>query len=274
MVLGSIEISDNLDVIARPDDLPVFIDCLLEHLSSLKTPSWQVIDWYNLLEDSPTLRALQVTTSRHGWQIHQERLHHCPYIPLPGLETYRLVSTKARHEIRRKMRVSRARMPVLLHRGRQRKPEAEIKSPDLMAQGAGKQAFEVMRSRCTWLCRQPSARMAATGFPGVGGESRRLSQLRLCQPHMGRTRDQLMASTHPAGYCNLPQWASENLAGAPSISCAATRIRPFDGPCPGQMGEDKFELMSATSIGLEMGFMGLCLHEPHFFSLPPAVGVG
>jgi CelD/BcsL family acetyltransferase involved in cellulose biosynthesis len=154
MLLGSIEISDYLDVIARPDDLPVFIDCLLEHLSSLKTPSWQVIDWYNLLEDSPTLQALQVITSRHGWQMHQERLHHCPYIPLPGdWETYLAgLDKKQRHEIRRKMRrVESAETPVRFRivDGNDNL-EAEVDAfLDLMAQDPDKQAFltDVMRSQ-------------------------------------------------------------------------------------------------------------------------------
>lgn len=33
MLLGSIEISDYLDIIARPEDLPGFLDALLEHLA-------------------------------------------------------------------------------------------------------------------------------------------------------------------------------------------------------------------------------------------------
>ena len=178
MLLGSIEISDYLDVIARPDDLPVFIDCLLEHLSSLKTPSWQVIDWYNLLEDSPTLQALQVITSRYGWQMHQERLHHCPYIPLPGdWETYLAgLDKKQRHEIRRKMRrVESADVPVRFYivDGNENL-EAEIDAfLDLMAQDAGKQAFltDVMRSQMH-LAVQAAQRAGwlQLAFLEVGGE--------------------------------------------------------------------------------------------------------
>jgi CelD/BcsL family acetyltransferase involved in cellulose biosynthesis len=115
MLLGSIEISDYLDIIARPGDLPGFIDCLLEHLSSLQTHTWQVIDWYNLLEDSPTLPALRAAASRRGWQMTQDRLQHCPYIPLPGdWETYLArIDKKQRHEIRRKMRrVETAEVPA------------------------------------------------------------------------------------------------------------------------------------------------------------------
>ena len=117
MLMGSIEISDYLDIIARPGDLPGFIDCLLVHLANRQTPAWQVIDWYNLLEDSPTLPALQAAASRQGWQMTQERLQHCPYIPLPGeWEAYLTgIDKKQRHEIRRKMRrVESAEVPVRL----------------------------------------------------------------------------------------------------------------------------------------------------------------
>ena len=58
MLLGSIEISDYLDVLARPADLPAFLDALLDHLAGPAAPAWQVLDWYNLLDSSPTIPAL------------------------------------------------------------------------------------------------------------------------------------------------------------------------------------------------------------------------
>ncbi len=39
MLLGSIEISDYLDLIARPADLPDFVEALLEHLGSPEAPA-------------------------------------------------------------------------------------------------------------------------------------------------------------------------------------------------------------------------------------------
>ena len=107
MLLGSIEISDYLDVIARPADLPAFLDALLEHLAGPDGPAWQVLDWYNLLDSSPTLPLLAAAATRRGWALAQEPLQHCPYISLPGdWETYlaEQVDKKQRHEIRRKMR--------------------------------------------------------------------------------------------------------------------------------------------------------------------------
>ena len=106
MLLGSIEISDYLDFILCEDTAGEFIDALLDNLGETQPPSWKTLDLYNLLETSPTLKLLESSASRHGWQFSQERLQHCPYIPLPGdWETYLAgIDKKQRHEIRRKMR--------------------------------------------------------------------------------------------------------------------------------------------------------------------------
>jgi CelD/BcsL family acetyltransferase involved in cellulose biosynthesis len=108
MLLGSIEISDYLDVIARPDDLPVFVEALLEYLAGETIPGSHVLDWYNLLESSPTLPALQTAADKLGWSYSEQPLQHCPYIPLPGdWEKYICsIDKKQRHEIRRKIRRS------------------------------------------------------------------------------------------------------------------------------------------------------------------------
>ena len=106
MLLGSIEISDYLDVIARPEDLSSFLEGLLAFLGDSQTPDWRVLDWYNILETSPTLPALQRAAESCGWSYSQANLHHCPYIPLPeDWETYLAgIQKKQRHEIRRKIR--------------------------------------------------------------------------------------------------------------------------------------------------------------------------
>ena len=106
MLLGSIEISDYLDIIARLEDLPAFLEALLEHLASEQASGCHLLDWYNLLEGSPTLPALQAAAKKLGWKYSQQLLQHCPYIPLPGdWEKYLCsIDKKQRHEIRRKMR--------------------------------------------------------------------------------------------------------------------------------------------------------------------------
>ncbi|MDD5368114.1 MAG: GNAT family N-acetyltransferase [Anaerolineaceae bacterium] len=106
MLLGSIEISDYLDVIVREVDLTAFIEGLLPFLRALDSPAWQVLDWYNLLDSSPTLAVLEKTAVQQGWGYQQELLQHSPFIPLPGNWDAYLASLdkKQRHEIRRKMR--------------------------------------------------------------------------------------------------------------------------------------------------------------------------
>ncbi|HWR65078.1 MAG TPA: GNAT family N-acetyltransferase [Bellilinea sp.] len=106
MLLGSIEISDYLDLIVRPADLTAFLDALLPFLLLPDRPAWQTLDLYNLLDSSPSLAALEAAAQRHGLTYHQEQLQHSPYIPLPGdWEMYlSSIDKKQRHEIRRKMR--------------------------------------------------------------------------------------------------------------------------------------------------------------------------
>lgn len=154
MLLGSIEISDYLDVIARPEDLPSFVNTLLEHLASPEAPAWQALDWYNLLESSPTLPVLKSAVSRLGWQLNVERLHHCPFIPLPGdWEIYLAgIDKKQRHEIRRKIRrAENADIPVRWRIVTQEDNlDAEIDAfLDVMGQDPQKQAFltDAMRSQ-------------------------------------------------------------------------------------------------------------------------------
>jgi CelD/BcsL family acetyltransferase involved in cellulose biosynthesis len=106
MLLGSIEISDYLDFIVRPSLLADFAVALLELLERAPQTSYRVLDLYNLLEDSLTLRALEEAAGQRGWDYNQQKLSPCPYIPLPAdWEAYLAgVDKKQRHEIRRKMR--------------------------------------------------------------------------------------------------------------------------------------------------------------------------
>ena len=108
LLLGSIEISDYLDLLARPADLAEFVPGLLDFLSSPTAglPAWQVLDWQNLLDGSPTLPVLQAAAQGRGWLFTQEQTYHAPSIPLKGdFETYLCgIDKKQRHEIRRKMR--------------------------------------------------------------------------------------------------------------------------------------------------------------------------
>jgi CelD/BcsL family acetyltransferase involved in cellulose biosynthesis len=106
LLIGSLEISDYLDLIVRPEHLQDFIESLLNHLASREAPAWQALDLYNILESSPTLGALESASLRRGWKFKREHLSRCPYIPLPGdWEAYLSgIDKKQRHEIRRKIR--------------------------------------------------------------------------------------------------------------------------------------------------------------------------
>jgi len=106
LLIGSIEISDYLDLIVRPADLPRFLSGLLDFLASAYPDSWRGLDWYNLPDSSPTLAALKAESEKRGWTYAQEVYRPTPTIILPGdYEAYlATVEKKQRHEIRRKVR--------------------------------------------------------------------------------------------------------------------------------------------------------------------------
>ena len=117
MLVGSIEISDYLDVIVREQDLPRFLSELFDFLDSLNDSSstgaggsrpyaWTAVDWYNIPDSSPTRAALQVEFEKRGWQYQAEIYRPTPRIALNGsFEEYLArLDKKQRHEIRRKMR--------------------------------------------------------------------------------------------------------------------------------------------------------------------------
>jgi CelD/BcsL family acetyltransferase involved in cellulose biosynthesis len=106
LLVGSIEISDYLDLIVREDDLPRFLSGLIDFLASSQADNWSSLDWYNLPDDSPTLAALKAESERRGWNYHDGIYRPTPRIALNGdFEEYlSRLDKKQRHEIRRKMR--------------------------------------------------------------------------------------------------------------------------------------------------------------------------
>jgi CelD/BcsL family acetyltransferase involved in cellulose biosynthesis len=106
LLLGSIEISDYLDLIAESNNLEVFITELLPFLNQPEFSSWEFLDWCNIPENSPTLPLLEKAAGQLGWIYQAERLQPCPIISLNGnWENYLAgIDKKQRHEIRRKMR--------------------------------------------------------------------------------------------------------------------------------------------------------------------------
>lgn len=119
MFLGSIEISDYLDLIVRADDLPAFLSGLLDFLASPdrggpgradSALAWSSIDWYNLPDSSPTLAVLEADSAKRGWKFTKEPFRPSLSVPLPGdFDIYLAgINKKQRHEIRRKMRRAEA----------------------------------------------------------------------------------------------------------------------------------------------------------------------
>jgi len=113
MLVGSIEISDYLDLIVREGDLPRFLSGLVDFLASSEVRAesprpyeWSAIDWYNIPDTSPTRAALKIEFEKLGWMYHEEIYRPTPRIALNGsFEEYLArVEKKQRHEIRRKMR--------------------------------------------------------------------------------------------------------------------------------------------------------------------------
>ncbi len=154
LLLGSIEISDYLDLIVRPQDLARFVDALLPYLLQEDQPQWAALDFYNLLDHSPTLAALQDAAQRHGLDYRQENLQHSPFIPLPGdWEAYLSgIDKKQRHEIRRKIRrAEESELPVqwyIVEDADSLEAEAEA-FLELMAQDPEKAVFLTPQMRQT-----------------------------------------------------------------------------------------------------------------------------
>ncbi|NOT05872.1 MAG: GNAT family N-acetyltransferase [Anaerolineales bacterium] len=106
LLIGSIEISDYLDLIVRMDDHARFVSGLLDFLASTLTDKWCGVDWYNLPDSSITLTALKEEAAQRGWSHLEEIYRPTPRIALNGDfdEYLSRVEKKQRHEIRRKMR--------------------------------------------------------------------------------------------------------------------------------------------------------------------------
>ena len=201
LLLGSIEISDYLDLIVRPADLPRFVSGLLDFLASLpfdfaqdKSDSWRALDWYNLPEASPTLPALETESASRGWTFTREIYQPAPYISLPtDFDTYLAgIDKKQRHEIKRKMRrAAEHAVPVRWYLVEDESTlDAEMDGFfALMTQDPAKEKFLTEPMRRQMLA---TARTALRGgwlwlaFLEVGGqESRGRVQLRLRQSSVG-----------------------------------------------------------------------------------------
>ncbi|HEX8993129.1 MAG TPA: GNAT family N-acetyltransferase [Anaerolineales bacterium] len=106
LLLGSIEVSDYLDLIVRQEDLPRFLTGLFDFLGQAGPCGGFPFDWYNLPDSSPTRAALETEAEKRGCTYREEIYRPTPRISLEGgFDAYLgRIDKKQRHEIRRKMR--------------------------------------------------------------------------------------------------------------------------------------------------------------------------
>jgi CelD/BcsL family acetyltransferase involved in cellulose biosynthesis len=106
LFMGSIEISDYLDLIVSEEQLDEFIGELYDALSERGPQGWKQLDLYNIPEDSPSLDALKSHAEARGWGFEQERLQPCPILDLPDSWDAYLdqIDSKQARELRRKLR--------------------------------------------------------------------------------------------------------------------------------------------------------------------------
>jgi CelD/BcsL family acetyltransferase involved in cellulose biosynthesis len=105
MLLGTLEISDYLDLIVSDDNVTSFVELLLDSLEHVGS-DWDLLDLYNIPETSPTLAALEKAAQARGWEVHRSRLQPCPVVRLESSwEEYLAgLDGKQRQEMRRKLR--------------------------------------------------------------------------------------------------------------------------------------------------------------------------
>jgi CelD/BcsL family acetyltransferase involved in cellulose biosynthesis len=106
LFIGSIEISDYLDVIVHEKWLDDFVKSLCENLDQNGPAGWDLLDLYNIPEESASLSVFKAEAESRGWKIEQQRMQPCPIVYLPDdWETYLdQLDSKQGRELRRKMR--------------------------------------------------------------------------------------------------------------------------------------------------------------------------
>lgn len=165
LLIGSLEISDYLDLVVSDDKLDEFIGALFDALERDGPQDWELLDLYNIPEDSPSLEALSAAAQAKGWRIEQEKLQPCPFVFLPdSWEAYldQLDSKQAR-ELRRKLRKAEgypASVDWHFVNDRAGLEEAVATFLELMANDRAKQKFLTERMR------RQFRRMCAAAFEG------------------------------------------------------------------------------------------------------------
>jgi CelD/BcsL family acetyltransferase involved in cellulose biosynthesis len=108
-IVGGVDVSDYLDLIAAPGREEEVWEALLQHRAAERAV-WHL---RGLRADSPTATRLPGLAPAHGLACAVEREERCPVLPLPeSWDAYLAkLSGKDRHELRRKMRKLEAELP-------------------------------------------------------------------------------------------------------------------------------------------------------------------
>lgn len=176
-LIGTSEIADYLDFLAEPGEVDRFTQALLAWIARAM-PAIEVVDLWNLAEDSPSLAAFLRAAEAAGWSSDRAALKPSPRASLDGgWDAYlSRLDKKQRHELRRKIRRAEAHPDGVrkLRAGVDLEVGAAVEALfALMEQDPDKQRFLTPKMRLAF---HAVAEAAAAGgwlrleFLAVGGE--------------------------------------------------------------------------------------------------------
>jgi len=106
LFLGSVEISDYLDLITPIEHIPSFIERIFQFLTSIDFPEWHSLIFDNVLENSPSIEHIEKVAIELGFEFSQKVIQPAPYLPLPKTWNDYLNDLEDRysHDVTRKIR--------------------------------------------------------------------------------------------------------------------------------------------------------------------------
>jgi CelD/BcsL family acetyltransferase involved in cellulose biosynthesis len=108
--IGCVDVTDYLDIIARPGHTEKVIAALLDFMLSQDAPGWDAMNLCSVPETSPTLTLFPQLAESRGLAVTVRQQDVCPVLVLPdNWEDYlAILDKKQRHELRRKLRRAEA----------------------------------------------------------------------------------------------------------------------------------------------------------------------
>jgi CelD/BcsL family acetyltransferase involved in cellulose biosynthesis len=114
-LVGGVEVSDYLDIIASTEKEEAVYTALWHFLADEHRYPWDVLDLHNVPATSPTLTVMRdLVGDTPGFQVSAAVEDVCPVLNLPSTwkEYLSLLNKKQRHEVRRKIRKARREAKV------------------------------------------------------------------------------------------------------------------------------------------------------------------